>query len=101
MISSLIEWQHRSTCHHPSRHNRGEATGTWIPRQIEDIPSISLISLTMTPADQANNEPSPCHDLLTFLDQPARVLLTPTFGFWKRSIASSVRRFRQEELLAR
>src|SRR5208337_3722760 len=54
MISSLIEWPHRSTCHHPSRHNRGEATGTWIPRQIEDIPSIisiqsasnSLISLT-------------------------------------------------------
>src|SRR5208337_1175303 len=54
MISSLIEWPHRSTCHHPSRHNRGEATGTWIPRQIEDIPSIisiqsasnSLIALT-------------------------------------------------------
>src|SRR5208283_3149197 len=42
MISSLIEWPHRSTCHHPSRHNRGEATGTWIPRQIEDIPSIIL-----------------------------------------------------------
>src|SRR5208337_5206476 len=56
MISSLIEWPHRSTCHHPSRHNRGEATGTWIPRQIEDIPSIisiqsasnSLIALTGT-----------------------------------------------------
>src|SRR5208282_3306753 len=54
MISSLIEWPHRSTCHHPSRHNRGEATGTWIPRKIEDIPSIisiqsasnSLIALT-------------------------------------------------------
>src|SRR5208283_2935522 len=43
MISSLIEWPHRSTCHHPSRHNRGEATGTWIPRQIEDIPSIISI----------------------------------------------------------
>ena len=52
----------------------------------------SDITGAMTPADQANNEPSPCHDLLTFLDQPARVLLTPTFGFWKRSIASSVRR---------
>ena len=57
---------------------------------------LTLITGAMTPADQANNEPSPCHDLLTFLDQPARVLLTPTFGFWKRSIASSVRRYRQE-----
>src|SRR5271157_3838420 len=58
MISSLIEWPHRSTCHHPSRHNRGEATGTWIPRQIEDIPSIisiqsasnSLIALRVSEA---------------------------------------------------
>src|SRR5208337_3784269 len=62
MISSLIEWPHRSTCHHPSRHNRGEATGTWIPRQIEDIPSIisiqsasnSLIALNFLQRGQAH-----------------------------------------------
>jgi len=63
MISSLIEWPHRSTCHHPSSHNRGEATGTWIPRQIEDIPSIisiqsasnSLIALTRSFFDKLRN----------------------------------------------
>src|SRR5271157_6307743 len=43
MISSLIERPRRGTCHHPSSHNRGEATGTWITRQIEDIPSIISI----------------------------------------------------------
>jgi len=54
MISSLIERPHRGTCHHSSRHNRGEATGTRIPPQIKDFPSFisiqsasnSLIALT-------------------------------------------------------
>ena len=52
---------------------------------------LTLLTGAMTPADQANNEASPCHDLLTFLES-ARVLLTPDASVLKNIIASSVRR---------